>query len=495
MDAIDAPAPLAVREYSAIGRRGYVGGSGRAQWYADWSSRIPRSLWGRGMGLESARDLLLRAAREGAELGPSRSSSEFYVRLSPTGKAAACVVVDEGARGWAGARIMRPGDPLYLPSCEVERFERDAPGMWGVCDTLDDELIEAFLAAGHAGEADASAAVDAGRDDLLSLYRLYGAPLEPRRIIDGARYVHGRRGRAFEIVVPEGIEEIGPLAFGSGRIALGRWDKKIPRHLTVAGSADDPVIIGGPIRRCVRIDLPQSLRAIGPRAFRGVTVDEVTVPSSVEYVGIGAFSGARRIIVHDTISPEAYPAGSCLDVSRGIPNSPVGWLGVDPGDLAVLSIANARRSDFEVTVRSARGGETLYRVHMPLGGGVRGRGASGKIELEVAATLVSSWGRGASFAFPRLDALFERLPGQRARLKAAINRLVYPVDLPTEVRGRYRDYVGRNARRAVALMAEDDDVGALLALEDLVVRPRTRKALAELCGGAPRMWEHLENLA
>ena len=53
-----------------------------------------------------------------------------------------------------------------------------------------------------------------------------------------------------------------------------------------------------------------------------------------------------------------------------------------------LDIANARCSDFEVTVRSARRGETLYRVHMPLGGGVRGRGASGKIELEVSATLV-----------------------------------------------------------------------------------------------------------
>ncbi|WP_417802272.1 hypothetical protein [Thermophilibacter provencensis] len=39
-----------------------------------------------------------------------------------------------------------------------------------------------------------------------------------------------------------------------------------------------------------------------------------------------------------------------------------------------------------MTVRSARRGETLCRVHMPLGGGVRGRGASGKIEPEVAAT-------------------------------------------------------------------------------------------------------------
>lgn len=501
VDAIPAPDLLDVDDYAKFHTPGFVsldhaGESNRAQRYADWSSRVPHALWKRGMSFASVRDLLLRSARDGAELGPSRSRSPLYVRLSPTGKEPTpTVIVDEGARGGMRARLLLPDDPLYPPSCKAERFERSAPGMWGVCDTLDAELIEAFLSAGRAAEADVSAAVDACRDDLLPLYRLYGAPLEPRRVIDGTRYVHGHRGRVMDIVVPEGIEEIGPLAFGEGRIVLGAWGDRIPRHLSRAGSEDDPVIIGGPIRRCSRISLPQTLRAIGPCAFRGVAVDEVVIPSSVEFLGVGAFSGARRIVVYDTISPDAYPAESCLDTSRGTPNSAVGWLGVDPRDLTAPNIADARCSDFEVVVRSARTGETLYRVFMPLGGGVRRRGWPGKIEHEVAATLVSSWGRGASFAFARLDVLFDRLPDQRARIKTAIDRLLYPLDLLSGARGCYRDYIARNARRAVALMAEDDDVAALRTLEDLVVRPRSRPRLIELCEGAPRMREHLEGLA
>lgn len=104
-------------------------------------------------------------------------------------------------------------------------------------------------------------------------------------------------------------------------------------------------------------------------------------------------------------------------------------------------------------------------------------------------------GRGASFAFSRLDAMFDRSPNQRAKLKTAINRLAYPVDLPRETRERCEAYVARNARRAVAIMAEDDEADELRALEHLLVKGRNLASLIEVCAKARRMRSYLKRLA
>ena len=360
-----------------------------------------------------ARDVLLRAASEGAPLEPSCANSFYRARLVPG------------------------NDGLSPHGCIVERPKREAPGMWGICDTLDAGLIEAFLAAGHIEDADVSAAVDARRNDLLDLYRRYGVSLKPRRVIDGSRYVRRRRGKT-EIVVPEGIEEVGLLAFGSERVVLGEWGERLPCHLGFAGGVDAPWVVGKPIEDCVRIELPSTLRRIGPMAFRGIHVDEVTIPPSVEYVGIGAFFGARRVTVYDTISPEAFPADCCLDLGNGIPNSPIGWLGVNPWHEHAMSIWNAELSDFKVIVQSAETDEVLYRVLMPLGSMVdRRTGRVPRRYCALVATLTSSWGRAASFAFGRLDEHFDELPNRHVKYLTAQNRLGFPVDLSDEARQHY----------------------------------------------------------
>lgn len=225
------------------------------------------------------------------------------------------------------------------------------------------------------------------------------------------------------------------------------------------------------------------------------------MPPSVEYVGPGAFYGAKRVTVYDTISPEARPADELFDLYDGIPNSSIGWLGLKPGSYCTLGINKAKMADFEVIVRSADSDEVLYRVYMPFGqmedkssgwktaGGVRER------YLGIASMFASSWGRGASFAFSRVDGMIDRLPNQRAKLKTAINRLVYPIDLPRETRERYEAYVARNARRAVAIMAEDDEVDELRALEHLLVKGRNLASLIEACAKARRMRLYLNKLA
>ena len=247
--------------------------------------------------------------------------------------------------------------------------------------------------------------------------------------------------------------------------------------------------------------MPDTLRYIGPSAFEGVLAEDVVLPPSVAYIGPGAFFGDMRVPVFDSVSPEAYPAEDIVDVSNGIPNAPLGWIGIRPMECAPLCIANAYLADFEVIVRSAASGEVRYRVYLPLGQmrneSVHARYPGTVLERYqgIASVLVSSWGRGASFAFSRLDAMFDRLPNQRAKLKTAINRLAYPVDLPRETRERYEAYVVRNARRAVAIMTEDDEVDELRALEHLLVKGRNLASLIEVCAKARRMRSYQNKLA
>lgn len=394
-----------------------------------------------------------------------------------------------------------PAGTAESSCCRTESMDYAAPGMWGVCDTLDTELIEVFLAEGYGAEADVSAAVDAGDEGLLDVFRRYGVSLSPKRVIDGSRYIRPCRG-GFEIDVPDGVVAISERAFGADRLTMANWGADVPTWLCIGGlSKKESVTFAPQELKCKRIKLPDSLRYIGSRAFEGVLVEDVVLPPSVAYVGPGAFYGVKRVTVFDSVSPEAYPAEDIVAVSDGIPNAPLGWIGIKPIECAPFCIANAYLADFEVIVRSAASGEVRYRVYLPLGQmrneSVHSRYPGTVLERYqgIASVLVSSWGRGASFAFPRLDALFDRLPHQRAKLKTAINRLAYPVDLPRETRERYEAYVARNARRAVAIMAEDDEVDELRALEHLLVKSRNLASLIEACAKARRMRSYLKKLA
>lgn len=449
------------------------------------------------------RSELMEAARQHLSLGASFSPSALRMHLVPTedfipsqsyyaiwdGRGARTEIYDLPA-GTAG--------PSY---CRKESIDYAALGMWGICDTLDAELIETFLKEGYGEDADVSAAVDAGDEELLDVFRRYGVSLSPKRVIDGSRYIRPCRG-GFEIDVPNGVVAISERAFGADRLAMANWGSDVPKWLCAGGVDEHESVAFAPRElRCKRIKLPDSLRYIGPRAFEGVLAEDVVLPSSVAYVGPGAFYGVKRVTVFDSVSPEAYPAEDIVAVSDGIPNAPLGWIGIKPIECAPFCIANAYLADFEVIVRSAASGEVRYRVYLPLGQmrneSVHARYPGTVLERYqgIASVLVSSWGRGASFAFPRLDAMFDRLPGQRAKLKTAINRLAYPVDLSEEARERYEAYVARNARRAVAIMAEDDEVDELRAVERLVVGKRNRSSLFEVCAKARRMRSHLEGLA
>lgn len=501
MDYIEAPDLYTVRSYDSwtSGRR-----LAHALSQASSAPRPGAASFEDRRGLpvrlpDERRAELIQAARRHIPLGASFSSSALRVHLVPTAEHVppqSCYALNDWLSSYAEFYNLPAGTagPQY---CRRERIDFAAPGMWGVCDTLDLELIEAFLAEGYGEDADASAAVDARDDNLLALYRRYGVPLAPKRVIDGTRYIRPCRG-GFEIAVPDGVVAISERAFGAGRMTMAQWGPDVPKSLFIGDLiGGEPVTFGSRDLRCKRLELPDSLRYIGPRAFEGMRIEDVVLPPSVEYVGPGAFFGAKRITVFNTVSPEARPADEVLDMFDGTPNAPIGWLGLRPRECTQLGIGEAEMADFEVIVRSAVSGEVLYRVYMPFGqmGDAKRNGAVKGRYLHLAATLASSWGRCASFAFAHLDQMHDRLPGQRAKLKTAINRLAYPVDLSAEARERYEAYVARNARRAVAIMAEDDEVDELRAVEHLVVGKRNRSSLLEVCAKARRMRSHLEGLA
>ncbi|MBP3883643.1 MAG: hypothetical protein J6D54_01720 [Olsenella sp.] len=274
-------------------------------------------------------------------------------------------------------------------------------------------------------------------------------------ITDGKPFVDGDA-----IVIPEGIVEVAADAFdGTGATS---------------------------------VTLPSTLRRIGDRAFAvGRIYTEhgkvcfagprcVVVPKGVEEIGYGAFYGADRVIVYDTINQSA---SYHLDRANGVTDATVGWLGIRPHPDYLLCAAgpNSLLRDFEVEVRSAETDEVKFRVFMPVGSTKR----------PVACTYVSSWGPCATFKFVNVDGLFESLPNKAVKLKTALDRLMWQVDLDPERKGVFEAYVRRYAKDSARLLVESETAEATRLLEsmslikkssvvELVAYARTRNASSEM---------------
>ena len=305
----------------------------------------------------------------------------------------------------------------------VSREER-LYGMKAICELFDVELIKAFLDAGFADEADASSAVEEGNQELIDLYASYGVDTSLKRVIDGSKYVEDGIAR-----IPEGIEEITHDAF--------------------EGVAFDSV------------ELPSTLKTIGKRAFarnrKDPEVEEITVPKSVASLGYGAFEGFKRISVYDNLDADAEPAHSKIDDCNGVANGSVGWVGAAPWKGYTHCAGNAVRANHEITVLSAETDEVKFRVEMPIGSAAR----------DVYCTLVSAWGKNVEFDFSVYKEIFKRLPGKESKLKTAINRLTWPINLDEESREIYEQYVIRNAKDAAALFAKQDNLAGFKLLASI----------------------------
>ena len=200
-------------------------------------------------------------------------------------------------------------------------------------------------------------------------------------------------------------------------------------------------------RSLTSIIIPDSVISIGDSAFEGCNFSSFTVPKTVKKVGKESFRGCKEITVYDSIDPDAKPYKNHSDGYHGTPNASLGTV--------VNYFTNIKRLDYEVTVRSAQTDEIKYKVWM---------GADG-IRSEYCNILESSWGRNATFNFNAVDEFFPKIKGMYHKIRVALNRLHYPIDLTDEHKEMYRSYIVRSAKNAVKLCIDTDDMELMIALE------------------------------
>lgn len=115
------------------------------------------------------------------------------------------------------------------------------------------------------------------------------------------------------IILPEGLEEIGKLAFWNAPIK----SVTLPESLTVMGqgafskSALKSVTVPSGIKELdgtfdgckslVKVDLPEGLKKIGSSAFYNCPIKKFKIPSSVTVIDSGSFMGTEEIILPDNL--------------------------------------------------------------------------------------------------------------------------------------------------------------------------------------------------
>ena len=241
------------------------------------------------------------------------------------------------------------------------------------------------------------------------------------------------------VTIPDSVTNIGSSAFFYCKNLIS---VTIPNSVTSIG--ERAFLECGSL---TSIAIPDSVISIGDSAFEGCNFSSFTVPKTVKKVGKSSFRGCKEITVYDSIDPDAKPCKNHSDGYHGTPNASLGTV--------VNYFTNINRLDYEVTVRSAQTDEIKYKVWM---GGDCTQG-------EYCYTLASSWGRNATFNFNAVDEFFPKIKGVYHKIKVAMNRLRYPVDLTDEQKEIYRSYIVRSAKNAVKLCIDTDDMELMIALE------------------------------
>ena len=109
---------------------------------------------------------------------------------------------------------------LHIPPSEWHEWNSDTdittvvPGCKHIGDSLEYDVIKAFLEADISDGFDASLAVESGRQDIIELYESYGISTVQTAILDGSSYLND----GGDVVIPEGITRIASEAFKNGRI-------------------------------------------------------------------------------------------------------------------------------------------------------------------------------------------------------------------------------------------------------------------------------------
>ena len=226
------------------------------------------------------------------------------------------------------------------------------------------------------------------------------------------------KNKETSVVIPEGITHIASKAF---------WN----------------------CERLQSVQLPEGLLEIGAQAFQGCSLTSVVVPRSVQKVYHEAFSGCNEITVYDSINPDAEDCYAEFNDFHHENRSELGFAGMSPAWAMWEWPGNHTEwYDYSIIVRSAETDQIKYIVEI----------AAAPKDRQYQHMLCSAWGKNATFAFRKQDNMFAKIEGSKHKIRVALSRLQYGVDLDDETRSYYCKYLSRSAKPALEMCIKENRI-------------------------------------
>lgn len=223
-----------------------------------------------------------------------------------------------------------------------------------------------------------------------------------------------------ELIVPEGVTEIAPEACMENgaitRVVLPSSVKKIG-YSAFSGC-----------NNLQEINL-ESIEEIGNNAFSGCEFNSVIIPKSVKVVEEYAFSDAHEITVYDNIQSNIYQIAQKQELVRE---------GIKYYTLKILS---------------AETGELKYCIAM-----IGGRSNKYMTDYWV---LTPFFEHGLQFDNKAFDNKFKEFKNKDYKVRIALNRLKYPIELGDKERKGYETYLKKWGSTIYYELVDNNDVESM----------------------------------
>lgn len=312
------------------------------------------------------------------------------------------------------------------------------------------------------------------------------------------QYIYDNRTKLPEYVVQAGTTHIGPAAFNRCT-SIGRVE--LPEGLLSIGE--------NAFMECQTLteaELPQSVVAIGENAFRGTSVKTFSLGASVCEIGAAAFitgsewedkrtklrdikvdkanlyfyvdnralmrkkpDGSSAIVVYfggdETF---AIPEGVTEIERAAFKRSIVQEVQIPPsvkliGEEAFSGCTKLVR--LRVGLSEAENGASYAVVYIP--GTKRQNNYADSQIRDQYMDCIRVDGSGAIFDFVKYDSLFDTISASKDKVLVATDRLKSAIQLVPLYRDKYLAYLRRNAKKAVEIVVEYDDLSGLNTLAEL----------------------------
>ena len=199
------------------------------------------------------------------------------------------------------------------------------------------------------------------------------------------------------------------------------------------------------IDESMTVVVPDGITRIEDGAFNDTGYKSVRIAESVEYIGSNNF----RVVYYkyDLVLPK-----SVKTVARNAFKSVESISFFDSLDGLCVGLMNGLRGECEFTVLSSSDNSVRFKIWRP---------DDKSFPYAWGTPFAQAWREDCSFDFAVVDRLYADLKTSKAKLRTAINRLTWPIDLDEKVAKKYRRYVSQNIDEAIALLCEINDAQRL----------------------------------